>query len=255
MPPGGGVVGALPEAAVQLAPDDPELVGLVKLAGHGLPELVDLGPHQRVDVRIGRVLERRHEDACVGVAHLVGIEIHLGEPVPIEHLVEVLRLDLREHVAVTVVIVTCVLVVQVGQRRSFVRGAEIAPIPLDHHALPVRVLRGDEQHDGVLEKVLDLGCAFDGQPVDQVVHGLARPDLGGVHVGTDEDHRLAGAGNLIGTLGRRSARVGQLLLHRLIARQVVDRVGGGDRDEQVGVTQGRLSQLGHLHAIRPLVDE
>ena len=170
VPPGVGAVCALPEAAVQLAPDDPRLVGLVQLGGHGLTQDVDLTPHQWADVRVGRVLERRHEDTGVVIAHLVHVEIDLGQPVPIEDPVEMLRFHLRQHVAVAVVVMPGVRVIQLRQPGPLVRCPQVAAVPVDHHPLTIRVFRRDEQDDRVVEQMIDPRRLLRGQLIDEVVH-------------------------------------------------------------------------------------
>ena len=112
VPPRVRAVRALPEAAVDLAPHHAGLAGLLQARGHRLAEQVDLAPDQRVDVRVRRVLERRNEDAGAAAAHLMLIEVHLGQPVAVGDPGQVARLDLREHVAVAVVVVSRVPLVQ-----------------------------------------------------------------------------------------------------------------------------------------------
>ena len=124
VPPRVGAVRALPEAAVHLAPHHAWLARLLQAGGHRLSEQVHLAPHERIDVRVGRVLERRHEDARASAAHLMLIEVHLGQPVAVGDLREVARFDLREHVAVAVVVVTRVALVQLRKRRVLVGCAD-----------------------------------------------------------------------------------------------------------------------------------
>ena len=98
-------------------------------------------------------------------------------------------------------------------------------MPVGHHLLAVGILRGHEQHDDVLEHPLHARIVGGRERVQQVVGHLAAADLVPVDVGADQHDDLAFACDAVGLRRRRQARVRQLLLHRLVAGQVRDRVG------------------------------
>ena len=84
----------------------------MQFAGHCLAQLIDLRPHQWVNIRVRRVFKRRYEYSCAVVSHLVSIEINLREPFFVKHTIKVLRFELCQHVTVSIIVVSGVFVIQ-----------------------------------------------------------------------------------------------------------------------------------------------
>ena len=82
----------------------------------------------------------------------------LGKPLLIKHARQQLRLNLRQHEPIAVVIVSRVFLIQPRQVRAFIRRANRPLIPLHNDVQPIRICRGNEQHDDVFENRLHFRC-------------------------------------------------------------------------------------------------
>ncbi len=102
-----------------------ELAGLLEPHAHHRAQQVGLAEDQGVDLRRQRIGLRRHEHPRAGGAHLVLVDEDLREPAMVEQLVDRLRLLLRQHVEVAVVVVPDVDVVEPGHRPGFVRRSQV----------------------------------------------------------------------------------------------------------------------------------
>jgi hypothetical protein len=74
-----------------------------------------------------------------------------------------LRLDLGERVPVAVVVVTDVLVIELGRLGAFELCAKCFVVPVFDDVDAVGIQAGDEQDDGVVEDLFDLGFIAAGE--------------------------------------------------------------------------------------------
>jgi hypothetical protein len=119
---------------------------------HGRPDEVQLHRDEWIEVVIEWVSERRREDHRPDRARLVMVVHDLRIPGPEQNAVHRLRLGLRCHVGVTVVVVTSILVVEPRQPRCRpLERIRLAHVPVRHQLLSVRICR-HQQYDVVAEK-------------------------------------------------------------------------------------------------------
>ncbi len=242
---------ALPEVGVRRVVDDAVLAG--GLEGGGLRLAQDAVPpvDQRVHVRVDRVGGGHHEDARAGVAHLVLVQPHGGEPVLPQQRRRQLALLLGEHVHVAVVVVADVRVVEVRHRAGLELGAEVLVEPVDHHDLAVRVGARDEHQDHVVEDLLHDRRVVGRQPMHEFDRHLRRADLGRVQVAGDDDDRLARGEDVVAFgRARRPALEVQLSLQLFEAVEAGHRVGRADLDGDERVALRGLAEFAHLHPRR-----
>ena len=169
-----------------------------------------------------------------GRSHLVLVEPHLREPVVVDGAGDGLRLLLRQHEPVAVVVVADVVVVEPRHPAALVPRAEVLPVPLGLHDLPVGVDRRQEEEDHLVEAPLRLGVLGGGERVRPLHRHLRRADLGRVDVAGDEEEDLALADERLGLGLREAPRVGDPardLLEALLVREV--RLGRDRGQEEV----------------------
>ena len=119
---------------------------------HRGPDEVQLHGHQRIEVIIEGIPERRRKNHRSDWSSLVMVIHDLRIPCPEQNAVHRLSLGLRRHVGVTVVVVADVLVIKPRQPSG--RAPEcirVAHVPVGHQVLPVRI-RGHQQNDVIAKK-------------------------------------------------------------------------------------------------------
>ena len=77
--------------------------------------------------------------------------------------------------------------IEPGERRPLVLGADVAHVPIGHPLETVGVERRDLQEDHVVQDLEDLVGVRARELVGEVRRHLARADLGGVNPLSDED--------------------------------------------------------------------
>lgn len=165
-----------------------------------------------------------------------------------------LRLGLGEHEPVTVVVVTDVLLVEVGIGAGVGRPGglvEVVPDPLG----AVRALRRDDEQHDVVEDLRDGRGLLVREPVEDVGDDLRRADLGGVDGRLQQVDRPALRGEFPGLRLGQPARVGEPpvdLLDPVELGQVGRRADGEHRERLPG---GRLADLLVEHPLGPVGDE
>ena len=159
--PPGGIARAAPHRRARLPlGDEPRM--------HRRSDQVELHRDERIVVVVERVAERRSEDHRPDRPRLVMVVHDLRIPGPEQNAVHRLRLGLRCHVGVTVVVVTGVLVVEPRQPRSRPLERVCLPhVPVGHQLLSIRI-RGHQQDDVVAEESERLRIAF----AHELVHHL-----------------------------------------------------------------------------------
>ena len=248
LPVPGGARAARPVPVVLIGVDDAALALLLQAQRHRGPDEVHLAPDQGMDVGVDGIGVGRREDARAGRAHLVLVQPDLREPLVVDGAVEGLRLLLREHEPVAVVVVPDVVVVDPGHPAALVRGAEVLPVPLRLHDLAVRIERRDEQDHDLVQAPPRLRVLRGGQGVGPLHRHLRGADLGRVDVAGDEDDRasfLDEAGHLrLG--GPRGSAMRRAISFR---RAQVPEVGlGGDDGHEHVLAARRLAEDLHRDA-------
>ena len=229
-----------PVAVVGEAIDDAGATVLLQAHRHLGTEEIGETPDERVDVDADGVLERRHEHARPGAAHLVDVQVHLREPVMVEHSVHRPGLRQVEHEPVAVVVVAGVVVVEPRHAAALVLGSEVLAVPVHHHLLAVGVDGRSQQQDHVVQDAGPWLLVGDGHVPGQLHGHLAGGDLRGVDVASDQDDGLALRHQLLDLPGGEPARVGQLASDVAVAGGVGEVVGGGDH---------RHPEVTPLHAV------
>ena len=153
-----------------------------------------------------------------------------------------LRLLLRQHEPVAVVVVPDVGVVEPRHPAALVAGAEVLPVPLRFHDLPVGVDGGQEEQHHLVQAPLRLGV-LGGRERVRPLHGHLRgADLGRVDVAGDEEEDLALVDEHLRLGLREPPRVGDLardLLQALLVREVRLR---RDRGQEEVLAERRLAE-------------
>ena len=247
---GDHVEGREPPAGVGRAGHHAVDPGTLEGVLHRRADHLVLGPDQRIDVGVDRVLVRRHVDARPVGAHLVDVEVELGDPLPVDHLGEHPGLGQVQHVGVPVVVVAGVVVVEVGQPGALVRRAAGLLRPVDHHLRAVRVEAGEEQEDGLLQDARRVRVVAGGELVGQERRHLGGRHLGRVETGADRDHCPALLHQAVNVLVRKASGVRQGpadLGQAVRPRQVLRR---GDHHQKKRVAQRALPEPAHLDPVR-----
>ena len=185
-----------------------------------------------------------------GLSHLVLVEPDLRQPLVVDRARDGLRLLLREHEPVAVVVVADVVVVEPRHAPALVARAEVLPVPLGLHHLPVGVDRRQQQQHHLVEAALRLGVLGGRERVRPLHRHLRGADLGRVDVAGDEQEHLALAHERLGLGLGEAARVGDLardLLQPLLVREVLL---GGDRGQEQVLAERRLAEHLELDARR-----
>ncbi len=234
--------------------DDARLVLLVEPPRHRLSDEVHPPHHERRDVRVHRVFERRHEDPGGKRCLLVLVVDDLREPHLVELTRDVLRLGLVEHVPVSVVVVSDVLLVELGRAR-FLEGRSLhAPVPVDDDRRSVRVDVGN-QHE---ENVVANGAHFLGLVRDRTIgHERRRLRVGPfrrVQTEVDPDDGFALLRERPSLVVVVNVREGELSRDLLVAVEVSEILLGADDGEQHRSSLRRLADLVEAHSLRSRVE-
>ena len=110
----------------------------IQISSHVHAENVEPAPHQGINVGRDGLGERRNENARGKRRGLVmAVENHR---VPFDFGArDIARFQHVVHVAVAIVVVSDVLLIEVGQRTHFVRRSDILAIPGHHFVLTIRI--------------------------------------------------------------------------------------------------------------------
>ena len=195
-----------------------------------------------MDVRIVRVLKRRHEDPSAGRPHLMHVVRELGLVDLVDLLDHQPRFFLREHEPVAVVVVPDVGMVEIWEAATVSRALQVVPV-VDHHHLAVRVLGRDHEDDDVIEQFLDLGARLGCQTVQDLGECLCVADLGRVNRGVHEVHRSAFASQCLRVILGEAARIGEPAIDLDEPVEVGKILGGADRRHDIRRPECRLSEF------------
>ena len=219
---------------------------------HRTAQQLRRAPHQRIDVRIDGVVLRRDHDARAVASHLMRVFINLREPVLIHDLRPVLRLDLRQHVPVAIVVVTDIRAVQLRRTRAFVRRARRLLEPVADDVVAVGVEAGDEEEDGVVEDRASLIVAARRQAMHQARPHLRRRHFRGMLAERHEHDRPPFGRQRVDLLRGEAPRVGHLPGDFLVAVQFREILRRRDRQQNERPAQRAFAEHLQLDAIRLL---
>ena len=242
----GRPVAAIPPVVVQGMREHAFLVLRREVRRHVRPDHRDRLVDARVEVRVDRVIKRRHEQPGPARAHLMHVVRQRREPFLVEQMREELRLLQVEHEPVAVGVVARVLVIEADLAVPFPGLPLGAVVPVGHDVDAVGVGRRDDDHDRLVQHFPRLGIVARRQVVQQPHGHERRGRLGRVDRARDEDDGLA-LGDQVGDilpLGQRDAP-----LHGLVAIEVADRLGAGDEGGKIRPPLGRLAEFLDDHAV------
>ena len=155
------------------------------------------------------------------------------------------------HVAVAIVVVAHVVLVEPRHGADFVLGAQILPVPVHHHVLPVGIERGPQHQDDVVENRVDLRIVLRGEQLVGQHHGVLRAGhFVGVQAAIDVHDHLGRARQFLRLVVVQIGGVGQSsgnLFGLVQLGQVLRRRDDGDLDV---LAFGGLAHGEHLDAVR-----
>ena len=183
-------------AGIDGGADNPGLARRLEMVAHVRPPPRHLAPDERVAIRANRLGVRRDVEAGVVAAHLVMIDVGLWQPLAIHQAPEMLRLRKVQREAVAIVVVPGVFLVEPGQVRRFVFGADILHVPVGDHLRPIRIDGRHDDADHVVEDLRGFGFGASDAVVDELSRRLRRRNLARVEGKGLDDHRLAFRGQL-----------------------------------------------------------
>ena len=159
---------------------------------HRRPDHVDAGDHQRVDVVVVRIAERRRKHHRAGGPGLVMVVHDLRVPLAIHDPAHVRGLRQRVHVRVAVVVVPGVMVVE---HRRPAAAAVVLHVVIGLEVMTVRVgVRG--QDDDVVQDAPRLLVVARDELIDRLHELLRAEHLARVQSAVDPDDRLPFTGEL-----------------------------------------------------------
>ena len=196
---------------------------------HRGSECIDLLGDQGVNVRVDRIDPRRHEDARPIGAHLMHVVDDLGAP-PVVHLLHNQPgLLLGEDVPVPVVVVTQVLVIEGGERSSFVGSSDPTPVPLPDLVDPVGIQRGHQEQDRVRENGAVPVAVLRQQVVGELHGRHRRSHFVRMDRASDDDGWLALFRQFESLFLCNRSGVGELGQDLPVALDLLERLGSGKR--------------------------
>ena len=170
---------------------DARLPLLVEAPPHRMSHLVQGTHDERIEVRVHGVLEGRHPDPPGEGARLMLIIDDLREPVVIELPRHRLRLDLRQHVPVAIVVVPDIVMIELRDARHLELAAHIRHIPVGDDIQAVRVHVRHQEDDRVLPHTPGLRGLVRHEVARHLRHQLPVRDLRRVQPAVDPHDRDA----------------------------------------------------------------
>ncbi len=222
--------------------------GARQVRRHAAADRVAFGHDQRIDIRIDGIEPRREEHARRGGLILVEIIDHLRMPDVVQPGNNQLRLLLRQHVPVAVVVMAGVLVVQLRRERALPGRAQRALIPVgdDVHAIGVQ-RRNQDQHR-IREDRARRGIIGGCHTVSEQNGAVGGSGLVGVNGAGDHYDDAALIDQRLRHGGRRGARIGKPALDLAVMRQRPEVLGGADQGGNERAALGSAAEFLDAHA-------
>src|SRR5687768_5362895 len=146
----------------------PRLSLSYKAAMHCRADEIDSNRNERIDVVVAWIAERRSEHDSARGSRLVVVVHDLRMPGAEQDAVDCLRLGLRRHVGVAVVVVTGILLIKPGDTRGRAfRGDGLAHVPVRDEIHPIGIDQSGEE-DVIAQEPHRLGIV----PAHHLVHEL-----------------------------------------------------------------------------------
>jgi len=230
--------------------DDPRLALPGERPRHGSAEGVHTIDQQRIDVRLDRIEVGRQEEPRPVCVLLVNVVHDLRVPHVVERVHHQLRLDLGERVPIAVVVVPGVVMVQLGWLGALGGRAERAVVPVGDDRDPVRVERGHEPEDHVVENRAGRETGVARQPVREQRGRQVPAHLRRVNARRNEHDRLAVTQHLLRFPGGlQGPGVRELRVERAVAVQLPQVPRARDHERNEWGSERAVPQLAVPHAI------
>ena len=173
-----------------------------------------------IDVRLGGVEPRRNEHARSVCALLMNVVDDLRMPDVVKLRDGGAGFGLRKDVPVAIVIVADILLIELRRIGSFELRAQRRTIPAGDDIDAIRVQRGDQEQDRVVEDGLEARVVFGDQAIGELDRAVGGRDFVGVDRAGHQDDVLAFFEQRLGLRGGSDARIGQTALDLTIAIEV-----------------------------------
>jgi hypothetical protein len=188
-----GAHAAIPPGVESHARNRAALAFLIESPRHRVADEIHAAHHERWDVRIHGIVERRHENPRREGTGLMLVVDDLRKPFRVELARAVPRFGLVHHEPVAVVVVADVLVPQLG-RTVLPRPAEVLAIPVRHHRRAVGIHIRDEQENHVIANESHLVGLVRHRLEEHQRRGLTMRHFGRVQTEINPDDGFAFAG-------------------------------------------------------------
>ena len=194
-------------------------------------------------LRIRWIIKRRNEESRSVRALLVNVVDDLWKPLFPEQARDELGLFQVQHEPVAIVIVTGVVMIELGRFCSFVRRAQRLAIPVCDDVDAIGIGRRNQQQDCVLEDLASLGILCSRQLIRELHRHLRSDDLSRVNRTGDRYDNFAVCDQLIALNGLRDlARICELLLNLFVFGQSQYILSRADNRYDQWSLQRRLAQ-------------
>ena len=246
-----GAQAAVPPCVISRIRDDAFEARGLKVQRHLRAERADLAQDGRVNVRVRRVEERRHAHARAELPLLMDVVDDFGEPLAPKERRDNLRLDLRQHEPVAVVVVAGVVMIEHRRAAAFVLRAERLAIPVGDDVYAVGVDRRHKHQHRLAEHLSGRRRVVARQTIGQLHRHLRGDDFGRVNRAGDGDDRRRRANQTLALFAvGEQARIGQSSLRLADARQILDVFFRRDDGDDERSALGRQPRLMHRDARR-----
>ena len=214
---------------------------------------VDAEHHERIEVVVERIAERRREEHRARRSRLMMVVHDRGIPLAIHHPVRVGALRHVHHVEIAVVVVADVFLVQARDavRRSLLLVA-LAHVPVGDELHAVRIDERTE-NDVVVQNPLRLGIGFRIQPIDRLDQLLRAEHFRRVQPAVNPHDSLAVLRELARLVVGDPVGQRELAVHLLVLRQLPVILGRGDDGRQLRTSFFGLPDLDDRHPVGFLV--
>ena len=132
----------------------------VEPPGDGVAHHVHSANHFRGNIRIHRIVKRRHKNARRKRPGLVLVVYNLRKPFLVENVSNVAAFDLIEHVPIAIVVVPHIFVPQLHHWSEFVRRVHILAVPVGHNVQSIGINHRTQNKNHIGANSLHLGGFF-----------------------------------------------------------------------------------------------
>ena len=139
---------AVPPGVIERIGQDPFEARGGHISGHLVTDQANLSEQKRRDMRIRRIVKRRHEESRPIRSLLMNVVHDFRKPFFPQQASDRFGLFQIEHEPVAIVVVTGIVMVKLGRLATFSRRAEGFPVPVgnDVHAVGIRRRNQNKNH-------------------------------------------------------------------------------------------------------------